>query len=255
MVQHVLSRGNDRKRIFRKREDYWAFLRLMAEAQTHVKLPLIAYCLMPNHVHFVVQPDSAAALSAYMQWLLGTHVRRYHQHYGSTGTGHLYQGRFKNFLVQPGQHLLNVLRYVEANALRANLVHRAEDWTWSSLKTNPSEWRPALSVSPTGRPSGWCDWVNGDIGLEELLTVRQSVVRGAPYGDVEWTHQMAKTYGLASTLRPLGRPKTQKGDSPPFAAVSDSAKGGLSPFSTAPARCWSWPRGDQHPDRSSSGSR
>lgn len=220
MVQHVLSRGNDRKRIFRKREDYWAFLRLLAEAQARVALPVLAYCLMPNHFHLVVQPESAAALSAYMQWLLSTHVRRYHQHYGSTGTGHLYQGRFKSFLVQPGQHLLHVLRYVEGNALRAHLVLRAEDWTWSSLKTTRSDCRPMLSASPTERPAGWCDYVNRDIALEELLAVRHSVVRGAPFGDAEWTNQVASAYGLRSTLRPLGRPKAQKGDSPPFAAVS-----------------------------------
>lgn len=255
MVQHVLTRGNDRKRIFRKRGDYWAFLRLMAEAQTHVECPLIAYCMMPNHVHFVMRPGSDDAVSAYMHWLLTTHVRRYHQHYGSTGTGHLYQGRYKNFLVQPGRHLVNVLGYVEGNAFRSNLVHRAEDWTWSSLRDNRGDWRPTLSASPTERPSGWCDYVNGDLSLGELLSLRRSVVRGAPYGDDEWVNEMAIAHRLTSTLRPLGRPKLQKGDSPPFPEVSDSAKGGLSPFSTAPGRCWSWPRGDRHPDRSSSESR
>jgi putative transposase len=255
MVQHVLTRGNDRKRIFHKRGDYWAFLRLMAEAQTHVNLPLLAYSAMPNHVHFVVRPNSDDEISAYMHWLLTTHVRRYHQHYGSTGTGHLYQGRFKNFLVQPGLHLINVLRYVEGNALRSNLVYRAEDWTWSSLNDDRSDWRPALCTSGAERPSGWCDYVNGDLPLGDLLALRRSLVRGAPYGEDEWVREMATAHRLTSTLRPLGRPKLQKGDSPPFPEVSDSGKGGLSPFFTAPARCWSWPRGDRHPGRSSSESR
>src|SRR5688572_296778 len=203
-VQHVLSRGNDRKRIFHKRADYWAFLRLMAEAQTCVPLPVLAYCVMPNHFHLVVQPDAAGALSAYMHWLLSTHVRRYHQHYGSTGTGHLFQGRYKNFLVQPGQHLLNVLRYVEANALRANLVRRAEDWTWSSLATTHPDFRPTLSPWPTERPAEWRGYVNGELALEDLLSVRRSVVRGAPYGDDQWTSQMAVAHGLESTRRRTG---------------------------------------------------
>ena len=66
-----------------------------------------------------------------MQWLLTSHVRRYHRHYH--GSGHVWQGRFKAFPIEQDEHLLTVLRYVERNPLRANLVERAEDWPWSSL--------------------------------------------------------------------------------------------------------------------------
>ena len=214
MVQHVLSRGNDRKRIFQKREDYWAFLRLMAEAQPRFGLCVLAYCLMPNHFHLVVLPHSDVAISEYMHWLLTTHVRRYHRHYGTTGNGHLYQDRFKNLFVQPGAHLLRVLRYVEANAVRASLVLRAEDWTWSSLKSNRQSSRPVLSASPTERPEGWIDYVNEAIGLEDLFALRRAVARDAPYGDTEWVDQTARKHGLQSTLRAPGRPKAEIGTVP-----------------------------------------
>ena len=214
MVQHVLSRGNDRKRIFQKREDYWAFLRLMAEAQVRFGLSVLAYCLMPNHFHLVVLPHSDVAISEYIHWLLTTHVRRYHRHYGTTGNGHLYQDRFKNFLVQPGAHLLRVLRYVEANAVRASLVLRAEDWTWSSLKSNRQDFRPVLSASPTERPEGWIDYVNEAIELEDLFALRRAVARDAPYGDTEWVDQTAREYGLQSTVRTPGRPKAEMGTGP-----------------------------------------
>jgi len=89
-----------------------------------------------------------------MQRLLTSHVRRYHRRYGSNG--HVWQGRFKAFPIQHDAHLLQVIRYVERNALRANLVVRAEDWRWGSLA-----WRDAgypvsfLVVPPVPLPDDW----------------------------------------------------------------------------------------------------
>src|SRR5205085_655128 len=98
--------------------------------------------LMPNHYHLVVQPAAEGDLSRWMHWLQNTHVRRYHQHYHSSG--HVWQGRFKSFPLQEDEHLLTVLRYVERNPVRAKLVRLAERWRWSSARAwaNPSE-RPA----------------------------------------------------------------------------------------------------------------
>ena len=79
-----------------------------------------------------------------MQWLLTAHVRRYHRHCHSTG--HVWQGRFKAFPIQEDNHLLAVLRYVERNALRANLVAQAEDWRWSSLAALQEGVRPKLEA-------------------------------------------------------------------------------------------------------------
>jgi putative transposase len=77
---------------------------------------------MPNHFHLVLWPRGDGDLSRWMQWLLTSHVRRYHRHYG--GSGHVWQGRFKAFPVQKDRHLLIALRYVERNPVRAGLVER-----------------------------------------------------------------------------------------------------------------------------------
>ena len=69
-------------------------------------------------LHLVVQPQGAGDLSRWMHWLLNTHVRRYHQHYHSSG--HIWQGRFKSFPIEEDDHLLTVLRYVERNPVRAS---------------------------------------------------------------------------------------------------------------------------------------
>ena len=81
---------------------------------------------MPNHFHLAVWPEEDGDLSRWMHWVQNTHVRRYHQHYHTSG--HIWQGRFRAFPIQEDAHLLTILRYIERNPLRARLVRRAERW-------------------------------------------------------------------------------------------------------------------------------
>ena len=88
---------------------------------------------MPNHWHLLLWPRTDGELSEVMRWITVTHTQRWHAHRHSSGTGPVYQGRFKSFPVQTDEHFLTVARYVERNALRAKLVERAENWKWSSI--------------------------------------------------------------------------------------------------------------------------
>ena len=148
---------------------------------------ILAACLMPNHFHLVLWPVTGSDLSAYMQLLMTVHVRRYHRHYGTTGLGHIYQGRFKNFIVQSDIHLYRVLRYVEGNALRAGLVADARLWKWSTLaqRVTPGG-HEYLAEWPVPRPHDWHHFVNLRPSIEELQRVQLSVRKGTPYGDPEW---------------------------------------------------------------------
>src|SRR3989442_8959181 len=130
LIFHVLNRANGRLRLFDDEEDYAAFERVLTQACERVPMRLLAYCVMPNHWHLVLWPRGEGDLSRFMSWLTLTHTQRWHAFHQSVGTGHLYQGRFKSFVVQADDHLLTVCRYVERNALRAKLVERAEDWRW-----------------------------------------------------------------------------------------------------------------------------
>jgi putative transposase len=140
-----------------------------------------------------------------MDWLLTTHVRRYQRQYGTNG--HVWQGRFRAFPIEQDAHLLPVLRYVERNALRANLAARAQDWPWCSLREslNPPA-LPWLDPGPVGRGTNWVQWVNEPQTEEELARLRQCVQRGTPYGSAAWTQATAAALGLEFTLRPRGRP-------------------------------------------------
>lgn len=126
LVYHVLNRANGRLPIFEKNEDYEAFERVLAQAVQRVDIRLLAYCVMPNHWHLVLWPRVDGDLSRFVGWLTLTHTQRWHAHRHTTGSGHLYQGRFKSFPVQTDEHFLAVCRYVERNPLRAGLVSRAE---------------------------------------------------------------------------------------------------------------------------------
>ncbi len=99
---HVINRGNGRTTVFHKAPDYEAFLSLLGEAKKRRSVKVFCFCLMPNHFHLVLEPAHQTALSQFMQWLLTTHVRRYHKHYGSSG--HVWQGRYKSFPVQRDEH-------------------------------------------------------------------------------------------------------------------------------------------------------
>ena len=141
----MLNRANARMPIFTKDEDFIAFETVLQEAVARTGTRLLSYCLMGNHWHLVVWPQEDDELSRFVGWLTLTHTQRWHAHRKSTGSGHLYQGRFKSFPVQDDDHFLTVCRYVERNALRANLVQRAEDWRWGSLY----RWHSTLNSRPS----------------------------------------------------------------------------------------------------------
>ncbi len=156
----------------------------------------------------VLSPHEDGGMSAFLGWLTLTHTQRYHAHHGTTGYGHVYQGRYKSFPVQDDDHFFTVCRYVERNALTAELVKRAEDYRWGSLSNWLGGETPiALAPWPIRRLPGWAQRVNLALGKKELKDLRHSVKRNLPFGDQAWTTTTAKRLGLESTTRPRGRPK------------------------------------------------
>ena len=197
--------------IFEDDPDYAAFESILADAVREAPLRLYSYCLMPNHWHLVLEPDSDGDLARFMHRITTTHVRRWHKHRQTTGIGHLYQGPFKSFPIQRGAHFFKVCRYVERNALRAKLVTRAEAWPWCSLwrwlNRQNGDGVPVLEDWPDSRPKGWVATVNQAETSDELESVRRCVTRGQPYGDKDWVLSTSFTMNLGSALRPRGRPK------------------------------------------------
>jgi putative transposase len=209
---HVLNRANGRLRLFKKQADFAAFEALLTEAFERIPLRILGYTLMGNHWHFVVwpKPGRDEEVSEFFRWLTVTHSLRWHAHHGTLGMGHVYQGRFKSFPIEADEHLLAVLRYVERNPLRAKLVQSADEWRWSSLYRRlhgtPEE-QSLLAAGPVRLGSRWLEHVNRPQSAAEVVAIRQSVLRGRPYGSEAWQQKTAKRMGLEFTFRPRGRPR------------------------------------------------
>jgi putative transposase len=208
IVYHVINRGNGRQEVFHKDKDYEAFMKLIAEAKERYTIKLYGYCLMPNHYHMTVKPEKGEELSKWMQWLMTSHVRRYHRHYGSSG--HVWQGRYKSFMIQEDSHLLMAMRYIEGNAVRAKLVQSATEWRWSSHEeTLGKKGRTLTDAVPIELPGEWTRYVDEPLTERELDRLRMSVNRQAPFGDTTWQMKICKEFGLGSTMKKIGRPKKE----------------------------------------------
>jgi putative transposase len=203
---HILNRGNGRQQVFHKDQDYSAFINLLNEARQRYPISLFSYCLMPNHFHLLVRAEKGEELSRCMQWLMTSHVRRYHRHYG--GSGHIWQGRYKSFIVQQDSYLVTAARYIESNPLRAGLVDQVQDWPWSSYAEScGAKGRSMTTPLPVSFDLNWSEFVAQPLSQREREKWLQSMERQTPFGGDDWRESVCKLFGLESTLRPKGRPR------------------------------------------------
>jgi putative transposase len=148
-----------------------------------------------------------ADVPEFMNVLMNVHIGRYLRHYPPASPGHIYQSRYTNSIVEPGAAILRVAKYVEANALTAGVVKRAEDYAWSSASPLVvTEDRPLLSEWPVPKPDNWSTLLNLRTSAQELKRIQRGIARGAPYGSSEWVARVAKQYELEHPLRRCGRP-------------------------------------------------
>ena len=210
IAYHVLNRRVGRLDLFEKPSDYSAFEKILGEVYQRTGIRIACYCLMPNHWHLLLWPRSDGELSEVMRWITVTHTQRWHAHRHSSGTGPVYQGRFKSFPVQTDEHFMTVARYVERNAVRAKLVEHAEEWRWSSayrVARQDDKLVEFLSPWPMDRPQNWIELLNEPDRASQLDDLRSSAQRGRPFGSEDWIIIVAKQLGLEATLHPRGRPK------------------------------------------------
>ncbi len=185
-VYHVINRANGRVQIFNTNTDYQDFEYLLNEIRETYGMRILGYVIMPNHWHLLLYPREDGDLSKSLQWLGTAHARRHHTRNETIGNGHLYQGRYKSFLVESDSHLLSVLKYIERNPVRAKLCKRAEDWQWGSARRRKQggEFVRLLSELPTELSGDYWRWIHTPDSITELEEIRNSVNRGVAYGEV-----------------------------------------------------------------------
>lgn len=209
-IYHVINRANARVQIFDNNDDYLQFESILQNAVEKSSMRLLAYCIMPNHWHLVLHPKHDGDMGLFMSWLTNTHTRRWHAEKETVGQGHLYQGRYKSFLCQEDSHFLALVRYVERNAKKANLVKKAENWRWCSAwvrEYGSFEQKKWLSLWPVDSPRGYTDWLNQPQTQEEEDALERSIAKDVPFGSESWTERMVVKFGLGQTQRGVGRPR------------------------------------------------
>lgn len=141
LPHHITQRGNNKQKIFFDDNDYDKYLARFEEYRCKNHLSVISFCLMPNHVHFIVIPKEADSLSFTFHF---THLR-YAQYFNIkySRCGHVWQGRYFSCPVNTNQ-ILKVIKYVEMNPLRAGLVKKIADWEWSSVPCHISGRKPKI---------------------------------------------------------------------------------------------------------------
>jgi putative transposase len=206
-VYHVINRANARSSIFKTDGDFKAVLEAIEEISVKIPLEIFSFCIMPNHWHFAVRPMQDGDMGKFFGKLTQTITQRWHAFHHTTGLGHLFQGRFKTFLVQTDPYFIQLMKYIEANPLRAGLVKRAEDWKWGSLyarQTNSALAAKILSAWPVDMPANYLDDVNLPLPKNSLEGIRDSIVRGRPLGTEDWLNRTIGKYGLEYTMRSRG---------------------------------------------------
>ena len=189
-IYHAINRGNNRADVLGPEGERDMFLGDLARTKARYPFALFGYCLMSNHFHLLLKPAPGQSISRILQSLTVAHTWRHHRRQGTSG--HVWQGRFRSPVIQDGDHLLVVLKYIEPNPVRAAMVADPCEYTWSSHRCHGAghadpildsfpEWEQFSCTEPERR-ARWQRKVRGEQPAKELDGVRSSVRSGRPYG-------------------------------------------------------------------------
>jgi putative transposase len=139
---HIVQRGNNREACFVESENYQYYLELWKTCAKRYGISVHAYCLMTNHIHFLVTAQTEASISKAMS-VIGS---RYDYYFNRTNkrSGTLWEGRHKSSFVQSDRYFLTCMRYIELNPVVANMVSKPEEYKWSSYMVNAWDKESAL---------------------------------------------------------------------------------------------------------------
>lgn len=204
---HVTQRGNRRQQTFFNDDDYQAYLELMSEWCMKFGVETWAYCLMPNHIHLIVVPETEDGLKS----AIGEAHRRYTRriNFQKGWRGHLWQGRFASFIMEE-KYLLACTKYVELNPVRAGLVKKPQDWPWSSAAPHMEGKDDILvNVVPLLKMvnTPWGSFLARDVQEKEIELFRKHERTGRPLGENSFLGKMESLLGRK--IKP-GKPGPKK---------------------------------------------
>ena len=208
---HITQRGNYRQNVFQDNEDRLCYLSWINDYSKKYKLSLFAYCLMDNHVHFIVIPRKEDSLAK----VFSISHMRYSQYYNKKkrASGHLWQGRFYSCVLDE-PYLIAALRYVERNPVRAGIVRKPWRWRWSSAGVHVGQRNGIIYVEDITNLIDtsielWKEYLDSDENEEDIENIRKHTLLGRPLGTTAFIGKLGKRVGRVLSVLPRGRPKKQ----------------------------------------------
>ena len=212
VAYHVMARGNRKQPIFHDNLDRLRFLRIVERAVDFYTLRVLAYCLMGNHYHLILETPRAN-VSAAMQYINGRFAQASNRRYAQSG--HLFGERFRALIIQREMYLKRAVRYVVRNPVRAGLVTTVEEWRWSSYAATAG-----FAPLPEWLKADWLPWAFGadtlDLARARLVAYVNAPVqrpskmdpRAEVFGTARFKAQIAAQVQARLADRPLPRGHT-----------------------------------------------
>lgn len=210
LPHHVTQRGNYSQTVFDSDGDKRRYLLWVKEYSLKYRLSVLAYCIMSNHVHFIVIPQDEDSMAR----TFNTAHMRYSQYRNRNlnVAGHLWQGRFFS-CVMDERHLIAAARYIERNPVRAGVVKKPWDYVWSSASDHAYNQRKSIvdvhelfdhiEVSQ----DNWKSFVDGFDREEDVLIIKKHTMTGMPMGSGAFVERLEGRFGKVLRLMPAGRPR------------------------------------------------
>ncbi len=207
---HVTQRGNRRQRTFFEESDYLAYLKLIGDIKVEAGVEIWAYCLMPNHVHFIAIPEREDSLASLFGKTHARYSKRVNQ--AKEWRGHLWQQRFHS-VVMDEPHVLAAVRYVELNPVRAGLCSLAEEWPWSSARGHLGDASDSLlACEPMQRRIlNWRQYLSEETDHELVDRIRKKTRSGQAAGNAGFVEKLERLTGRDLRPRKPGRPRLDDG--------------------------------------------
>ncbi len=208
-AHHITQRGNNRQIVFSDDNDRLKYLDLIKTHSKNYCLEILAYCLMTNHVHFIVIPNKEDSLAKTFNFAHMRYSQYYNKKHGRSG--HLWQGRFYS-CVMDEVHTNICVRYIERNPVRAKMVGAAWNYIWSSARVHCGiEINDKLEVWKLFRyidsnKKNWRKYLEIFDNEMEIKEIKKHTMRGSVFGKQDFIKKLEKKLNRSLLIRPRGRP-------------------------------------------------
>ena len=211
LPNHVVQRGNNRAEIFPDLKDCDTYIALLCKFLNDTGCHLLAYALLPNHVHLLLRPPDKDALPKLMLKLNVTYVKYFQEKYKVTG--HVFESRYRSYPVEDEEYLWEVVRYIDVNPKKAGLVRQAGKYRFSSAAAHIAGQIDGVITHLPFDPAdteAFAEYLVQPATREDLLRIQESIKQNRPLGSETFVNRVAGLLGIKIPSLRRGRPPKSK---------------------------------------------